>query len=183
MTTVLTGAMLIGGSEVRGDEGEIRAVDPRTGQALEPAYGLGGTDEVDRAAELAWAAFAAYRDTEPERRAAFLDTIAANIEALGDDPRRPGATPRPDYHRPGSSPNAPARAVSCGCSPRSSAKAAGSASASTRPDPTGRRCPGRTSASGASRSARSRSSARATSRSRSRWPAATPPRRSRPARR
>lgn len=41
--TVLTGAMLIGGSEVRGGKGEIRAVDPHTGPA--------------------WAAFAGYRDT------------------------------------------------------------------------------------------------------------------------
>jgi alpha-ketoglutaric semialdehyde dehydrogenase len=83
--SVLTGAMLIGGSEVRGGKGEVRAVDPRTGQAMEPAYGLGGTEEVDRAAELAWAAFAGYRDSDLPRRAAFLDTIAANIEALGDD--------------------------------------------------------------------------------------------------
>ncbi len=82
--TVLTGAMLIGGSEVRGGKGEIRAVDPRTGQALEPVYGLGGADEVDHAAELAWAAFASYRDIDPGHRAAFLDAIAANIEALGD---------------------------------------------------------------------------------------------------
>ncbi|MCW6006232.1 aldehyde dehydrogenase (NADP(+)) [Micromonospora sp. CPCC 205371] len=82
--TVLTGAMLIGGSEVRGGKGEVRAVDPRTGQALEPVYGLGGADEVDHAAELAWAAFAGYRDTDLQRRAAFLDTIAANVEALGD---------------------------------------------------------------------------------------------------
>ncbi|GAB3807534.1 aldehyde dehydrogenase (NADP(+)) [Micromonospora zhanjiangensis] len=82
--TDLTGAMLIGGSEVRGGTGEVRAVNPHTGEQLEPAYGLGGTTEVDRAAELAWAAFDSYRHTDLETRAAFLETIAANIESLGD---------------------------------------------------------------------------------------------------
>ncbi|MBM0237021.1 aldehyde dehydrogenase (NADP(+)) [Micromonospora sp. ATA32] len=81
---ILTGAMLIGGAEVRGGNGEVRAVDPRTGQQLEPAYGLGGAAEVDRAAELAWAAFDSYRRTDLDTRAAFLETIATNIESLGD---------------------------------------------------------------------------------------------------
>ncbi|PWR06997.1 aldehyde dehydrogenase (NADP(+)) [Micromonospora sicca] len=80
----LTGAMLIGGSAVHGGAGEVRAVDPRTGSQLEPSYGLGGAAEVDRAAELAWAAFDSYRHTDLETRAAFLETIAANIESLGD---------------------------------------------------------------------------------------------------
>ena len=54
----LTGAMLIGADRVHGSGGELHAADPRTGRRLEPTYGLGGAAEVDRAAELAWTAFA-----------------------------------------------------------------------------------------------------------------------------
>ncbi|MBO8735415.1 aldehyde dehydrogenase family protein, partial [Staphylococcus aureus] len=40
--------------------------------------------EAARAAELAAAAFDVYRETAPETRAAFLEAIASQIEALGD---------------------------------------------------------------------------------------------------
>ena len=50
---------------------------------MEPAYGEAGAVEVDRAAALADQAFGRYRRTTAEQRAAFLDSIAANIEALG----------------------------------------------------------------------------------------------------
>ena len=82
-TTGLSGTSLVGGRSVRGSHGEIAAVNPKTGNTLEPSYGLIGGAEVDEAAELAWSAFASYRKTTPEARAAFLDTVAANIEALG----------------------------------------------------------------------------------------------------
>ena len=82
-STRLTGTSLVGGRPVRGSHGDIAAVNPKTGDTLEPSYGLVGSAEVDEAAELAWSAFAGYRKTTPEARAAFLDTIAANIEALG----------------------------------------------------------------------------------------------------
>lgn len=45
----------------------------------------GGIDEVERACELASAAFSSYRETGLEERARFLETIAENIEGLGDD--------------------------------------------------------------------------------------------------
>ncbi|TFB75932.1 aldehyde dehydrogenase (NADP(+)) [Cryobacterium glaciale] len=81
--TVLTGSSLIGGVSVRGTRGEVCAVNPVTGHTLTPAYGLVGVEEVDQAAELAWTAFASYRKTSPQARAAFLETIADNIAALG----------------------------------------------------------------------------------------------------
>jgi alpha-ketoglutaric semialdehyde dehydrogenase len=81
--TDLTGSSLIGGRSVRGSAGVVSATDPVTGATLEPSYGLVGTGDVDEAAELAWAAFADYRKTSPAVRAAFLDTIAHNIEHLG----------------------------------------------------------------------------------------------------
>jgi alpha-ketoglutaric semialdehyde dehydrogenase len=81
--TDLTGSSLIGGRAVRGTEGVVTATDPATGATLEPSYGLVGRNEVDEAAELAWAAFASYRKTSPAARAAFLDTIADNIADFG----------------------------------------------------------------------------------------------------
>jgi NADP-dependent aldehyde dehydrogenase len=58
-------------------------VDPATGTELDPAYGEAGPAEVDRAAALAAAAFPVYRRTSAEHRAAFLESIASNLEALG----------------------------------------------------------------------------------------------------
>jgi NADP-dependent aldehyde dehydrogenase len=80
----LTGAMFIGSDRLAGAEGTFRGVDPRTGTELEPAYGLGSRAEAARAAQLADEAFSAYRRTGPKERGAFLDTVADNIEALGE---------------------------------------------------------------------------------------------------
>jgi alpha-ketoglutaric semialdehyde dehydrogenase len=41
--------------------------------------------DLDEAAALAAAAFGPYRATSPEQRAVFLETVAAKIEAIGDD--------------------------------------------------------------------------------------------------
>ncbi|MGA1861229.1 aldehyde dehydrogenase (NADP(+)), partial [Azospirillum sp. 11R-A] len=57
----ITGEMLIGATAHRGSQGEFRAVDPATGEALEPVFGGGGAAEVERACALAWAAFDAFR--------------------------------------------------------------------------------------------------------------------------
>lgn len=83
-TIALTGSSLIGASDVRGSAGEVRGVNPATGEALEPAYGLGDASDVDRAVSLAWQAFPVYRATSLEARAAFIRTVADNIDALGD---------------------------------------------------------------------------------------------------
>ncbi|KEA62219.1 Ketoglutarate semialdehyde dehydrogenase [Marinobacterium lacunae] len=81
----LTGEMLIGQSSVAGSRDPIHAINPSTGEQLEPGY-LGGTAaEVDRAAQLAWDAFDQYRETSLDARARFLETIAGNVEALGDE--------------------------------------------------------------------------------------------------
>ncbi len=81
--TELTGAALIGSRDLTGGA-SFRAVDPATGAALEPAFFEAGPAEVAEATALAAAAFPLYRATTPAARAAFLDAIAANIEALGD---------------------------------------------------------------------------------------------------
>ncbi|WP_411700408.1 aldehyde dehydrogenase (NADP(+)) [Conyzicola sp.] len=80
----LTGDMLIGAARVRGTAGSFRAADPATGEPVEPEFGQGDESDVDRAALLARDAFDVYRATSPAERADFLESIARNIEALGD---------------------------------------------------------------------------------------------------
>ncbi|AWK88761.1 aldehyde dehydrogenase (NADP(+)) [Azospirillum thermophilum] len=82
--TTLTGEMLIGSSSIRGSDAEFHAVNPATGERMEPAFGGGTRAEVDRACDLAWAAFDAYRETDAESRARFLEAIAQAIIDIGD---------------------------------------------------------------------------------------------------
>ena len=80
----ITGEMLIGAASVRGTAGTLRAVDPARGDALEPEFGAGDAQHVDRACRLAQAAFDPYRAASLETRARFLENIADNLIALGD---------------------------------------------------------------------------------------------------
>ncbi|MEV3960986.1 aldehyde dehydrogenase (NADP(+)) [Nocardia sp. NPDC050193] len=82
-TERLTGANLLGGTEVPGTTGAFRAVNPATGTALDPEFHEADAATVARAGTAAWAAFAEYRATDFTRRAAFLDGIATEIENLG----------------------------------------------------------------------------------------------------
>jgi NADP-dependent aldehyde dehydrogenase len=78
----LTGEMVIGFERVAGTGRAITAVDPRTGERLDPEYRYGGDADVERACALAEGAFDAYRATSAERRAAFLDAIAGRLDEL-----------------------------------------------------------------------------------------------------
>ena len=80
----ITGEMLIGQSKVRGKNAQIWGVNAATGETLPPAFGGATLDDLDSACALASAAFDRYRETTPERRAVFLETIARNLLALGD---------------------------------------------------------------------------------------------------
>ena len=84
MTIEVTGQMLIGAAAVRGARGAVFAIDPSSGQELQPAFPGGSADDVARACALAWAAFDAYRETAPEARARFLEAVAEAILGLGD---------------------------------------------------------------------------------------------------
>ncbi|HEY5856797.1 MAG TPA: aldehyde dehydrogenase (NADP(+)) [Aldersonia sp.] len=81
---VLTGRMIIAGAPVSGSGTTIHAVDPATDERLEPGYRHGDVTDVETACAAATAAFGPYRATDAETRTRFLETIAANIEALGD---------------------------------------------------------------------------------------------------
>ncbi len=78
----LSGRSTIAGQQVRGQGGTSHAVNPATGEALEPTIYFIGVDEIDQAARAAQAAFDTYRSTPPADRAVFLETIAANLDAM-----------------------------------------------------------------------------------------------------
>ena len=80
----IAGEMLLGASAVRGAQGTLRAFDPARNREIEPAFGAGGSREVERACELAARAFDAFRAAPLQTRARLLDAIADNIVALGD---------------------------------------------------------------------------------------------------
>ncbi|MHB8284835.1 MAG: aldehyde dehydrogenase (NADP(+)), partial [Caulobacteraceae bacterium] len=82
MTT--TGENIIGADFVRGEQ-TYSAINPATGEALSPAYSAASDADVDRACALAAEAYPTYRETSLEDRAKFLETIADNIMAIGDD--------------------------------------------------------------------------------------------------
>ena len=63
----------------------FEAVNPATGETLPTRFHLATDAEIDRAVRAADAAFSAYRALPAERRAAFLERIADEIVALGDD--------------------------------------------------------------------------------------------------
>lgn len=76
----LVASSIIAGHPVTGTAGEVRGINPATGESLEPAFTFVDKDAVNRAAEAAWQAFDTYRNTSPEQRAAFLELIVDHLE-------------------------------------------------------------------------------------------------------
>lgn len=79
----ITGELLIG-SAARRTATSFEAVDPARGQPLAPTFAEAGPAEVAAATALAEAAFPGFSATTPDARAAFLEAVAAAIEALGE---------------------------------------------------------------------------------------------------
>src|SRR6185503_10506543 len=79
----LHGGNLVTGDVARRGPATLRGVDPATGLSLDPAFHEATEGEVAQALEAAEAAFPAYARQPAERIAAFLDAIAAGLEALG----------------------------------------------------------------------------------------------------
>ena len=78
----LSGRSIVG-FKTGADSSEVfHAVNPATGDQLEPGFAAATSDEVERAAKLAHEAFASYSQTSGRERGAFLRKIAANIEAV-----------------------------------------------------------------------------------------------------
>ena len=85
MSNNIQGLALIGGQPVRGKGAVFQAFDPSKNEALGPDFHAVDAAQVNEACVLAGAAFDAYRATGDHERADFLDQIAAQILALGDD--------------------------------------------------------------------------------------------------
>ena len=79
----IAGNMIIGQELVKGSKKAIYGINPATGENLEPAYLGGSAQEVERACALAEEAFDVYRESDLEKRAKFLEQIAANLAANG----------------------------------------------------------------------------------------------------
>jgi alpha-ketoglutaric semialdehyde dehydrogenase len=80
----ISGELFIG-NERLGASPTFRAVNPATGEALEPSFSAADQAAVDRGCALAWSAFDRFRELDSELRARFLETIAAQIMDLGDE--------------------------------------------------------------------------------------------------
>ncbi|MEE2521973.1 aldehyde dehydrogenase (NADP(+)) [Pseudarthrobacter sp. J75] len=81
----LTGHSLIAGQPVAGEGKTTFGLNPATNQALEPAYTLLTEDQLKQATAAAAEAYASFSTLDPETHAAFLEAIADNIEAIGDE--------------------------------------------------------------------------------------------------
>ncbi|MFG6467039.1 aldehyde dehydrogenase (NADP(+)) [Roseateles sp. BYS87W] len=85
MSNTIQGLALIGGEAVRGHGKPFQAFDPGKNEALGPDFNAVDVAQVEQACQLAGAAFDAFRATSDHERADFLDRIAAQILAIGDD--------------------------------------------------------------------------------------------------
>jgi NADP-dependent aldehyde dehydrogenase len=81
----LHGKHIIGNSTSSSGAGEFRAFDPAAGQPLDPVFHEATTDEINRACELAAQAFDPYRRLSSDERATFLEHIAGELLAEGDE--------------------------------------------------------------------------------------------------
>src|SRR3984957_18960550 len=80
----ISGDLFIGSERVRSSQ-TFRAANPATGATLEPGFSVADEAAVNRACELAAAAFDRFRELEIETRARFLEAIGEQILALGDE--------------------------------------------------------------------------------------------------
>ncbi|HEX8605661.1 MAG TPA: aldehyde dehydrogenase (NADP(+)) [Pseudoduganella sp.] len=82
---IITGESLIGGVAVQGSGSSFQAWNPALNAHIEPAFHTVDAGQIDAACRLAAEAFDTFRATTDEERAAFLDAVAAQIVAIGDD--------------------------------------------------------------------------------------------------
>lgn len=80
-----TGTSIIAGKNIVGTEGTTRAINPATNEAFGSEFTFLSSGQVEEATIAAAEAFDSYRDSTPEVRAAFLDAIAAEIEADAEE--------------------------------------------------------------------------------------------------
>jgi alpha-ketoglutaric semialdehyde dehydrogenase len=78
-------SQIIGYRNVQSNGEIFHGYNPYSGKPLTPAFREATKSEINEGIVLASAAFALYRKASASQRSLFLETIALNIEALGDD--------------------------------------------------------------------------------------------------
>ncbi|MBT2521988.1 aldehyde dehydrogenase (NADP(+)) [Arthrobacter sp. ISL-28] len=81
----LTGHSLIAGQQVAGEGKTAAGFNPATNEQLEPAYTLITEEQLKTATSAADEAYASFSALDPETHAGFLEAIADNIEAIGEE--------------------------------------------------------------------------------------------------
>jgi alpha-ketoglutaric semialdehyde dehydrogenase len=81
----LTGHSLIVGQPVVGEGKTAYGFNPATNEHLDPAYSLITEDQLGKATAAAAEAYPSFSTLHPEIHAGFLEAIAENIEAIGDE--------------------------------------------------------------------------------------------------
>ncbi|MBT2515698.1 aldehyde dehydrogenase (NADP(+)) [Arthrobacter sp. ISL-30] len=81
----LNGHSLIAGETAAGTNGTTYGINPATNEQLEPAYTLISEEQLKTATDAAADAFDSFSTLEPEEHARFLEAIADNIDAIGDE--------------------------------------------------------------------------------------------------
>lgn len=81
----LSGHNFIAGGRRAAGTVTLYSVDATTGESLPTAFKQATIEEVEAAATAAHQAYPIYRHLPSERRAQFLETIAAELDALGED--------------------------------------------------------------------------------------------------
>ncbi|WP_235504689.1 aldehyde dehydrogenase family protein, partial [Arthrobacter sp. Leaf141] len=82
---ILSGHSLIAGRPVVGDGKTAFGFNPATNEQLDPAYSLITEEQLTTATSAAADAYPSFSTLDPETHAAFLEAIAENIEAIGED--------------------------------------------------------------------------------------------------
>ena len=81
----INGEMLIGNHCIQGAGPEIYAINPASGETMQPAFASSSSGDLEKACQLSEASFDTYRSLPLERRRRFLETIGEEILALGDE--------------------------------------------------------------------------------------------------
>jgi len=81
----LSGKSIIGFSRAASNGRTFNAVNPSTGENLDPEFQFASSEEVDSAVQLAAEAFETYGRATGRQKGILLRKIAANIEDIGDD--------------------------------------------------------------------------------------------------
>ena len=83
--SLLSGHNYIAGQRSANGSLQLRSMDATTGEPLPGVFFQATEAEVDAGAEAAAAAYPIFRALSAQQRAVFLDAIADELDALGDD--------------------------------------------------------------------------------------------------